>query len=438
METHADLRADIRAAFHETLNLDHRYGVIAHVLANHAHEYGLDARLSDTQLREECLSYWQSGFAKLDVEGFRAYLQEMTGLGVLAPNNDGRGWHLRSANVLNMIGTQEDVEAQLVMAADLSVPDEFLALESRQELPGGRRSPLTAAQIDDILGDYSSQVRIVLGSQATGIGFASDAIRAAASVGNRFAVPAVTSRRQFEEELVAGKPGERRVVLDDLMSVAPNEASCLEALEAAQTRRPSAPGVTRSAVIVACPAQMNLWRKVFAQVSSGGLSSGLLPVGTVALRRYDAATLRVWSLETNVFVSEERRAQLLRVTGGWPMLVEQAAQLVKGEPEVERVDEPEALRRLEAELATPSGAAKLVAAVGLSGNEQLCHAFEGVLSIIDSGSLTRADLEVAAEFSVDEPSTAVECLIALQVFEIDADGRFVPEPLVLRCWPHRA
>ena len=120
------------------------------------------------------------------------------------------------------------------------------------------------------------------------------------------------------------------------------------------------------------------------------------------------------------------------------MLVEQAAQLVKGEPEVERVDEPEALRRLEAELATPSGAAKLVAAVGLSGNEQLCHAFEGVLSIIDSGSLTRADLEVAAEFSVDEPSTAVECLIALQVFEIDADGRFVPEPLVLRCWPHRA
>ena len=175
---------------------------------------------------------------------------------------------------------------------------------------------------------------------------------------------------------------------------------------------------------------MNLWRKVFAQVSSGGLSSGLLPVGTVALRRYDAATLRVWSLETNVFVSEERRAQLLRVTGGWPMLVEQAAQLVKGEPEVERVDEPEALRRLEAELATPSGAAKLVAAVGLSGNEQLCHAFEGVLSIIDSGSLTRADLEVAAEFSVDEPSTAVECLIALQVFEIDADGRFVPEPLL--------
>lgn len=372
------------------------------------------------------------------MEGFRAYLQEMTGLGVLAPNNDGRGWHLRSANVLNMIGTREDVEAQLVTAADLSVPDEFLALESRQELPGGRRSPLTAAQIDDVLGDYSSQVRVVLGSRATCINIASDAVRAAASVGNRFTVPAVANRRQFEEELVVGRPGERRVVLDDLVSVAPSEGSCLEALEAAQTRRPPAPGVTRSAVIVAGPAQMNLWRKVFTQVSSNSLSSALLPVGTVALRRYDAATLRVWSLETNAFVSEERRAQLLQVTGGWPMLVEQAAQLVKGEPGVERVDEPEALRLLEAELITPGGAARLVAAVGLSGDEQLSRAFEGVLSVIDSGSLTRADLEVAAELSVDEPSTAVECLIALQVFDIDAEGKSVPEPLLVRCWPHRA
>ena len=76
-------------------------------------------------------------------------------------------------------------------------------------------------------------------------------------------------------------------------------------------------------------------------------------------------------------------------------------------------------------------------AVGLSGDEQLCRAFEAVLSVIDSGNLTRADLEVAAELSVDEPSTAVECLIALQVFDVDADGKFVPEPLLLRCWPHR-
>ncbi len=270
----ADLRADIRTAFRDTLNLDHRYGVIAHVLAHHAYEYGLDARLTDKQLREECQDYWPEGFGKLDVEGFRAYLQEMTGLGVLAPNNDGRGWHLRSANVLGMIGTKTDVEAELVSAAELSVPGEFLVLESRQELPSGHTSPLTAAQVDDVLGDHNNQVRVVLGSRATGIGLVGEAIGIAASVGDRFQLPRVGGRRRdFKEQLVAGRPGEWRVVLDDLYSVAPNEGACLEALEYAQTLRPTAAGVTRSAVIVAGPEQVPLWRAVFEQEISGNDSS---------------------------------------------------------------------------------------------------------------------------------------------------------------------
>jgi hypothetical protein len=436
----ADLRADISAAFHETLNLDHRYGVIAHVLAHHAHEHGLDARLTDTQLREECLSYWPIGFAGLDVEGFRAYLQEMTGLGVLAPNNDGRGWHLRSANVLRMVGTREDIQAQLVTAAELSVPDEFIALESRLELPGGRRSPLTAGQIDDVLGDHSNQVRVVLGSWATGIDDADDAVRAAANVGSRFSVPAVPTRRQFEEELVAGTPGDRRVILDNLVRVAPSQEACREALELAGTRCPTAPGVTRAAVIIAGPPQIGLWREVFAQRDGGAPGKpGRLVAETVTLRRYNAKTLRVWSLETAMFSSEERRALLLQATGGWPMLIERVAQLVKGDPgSSDGMDEADALRKVAAELATPAGAAELVAAVGLSGDEQLSGAFEAVLSVIDSGNLTRADLHVAAGLSVDQPSVAVECLISLQVFDLDADGKFLPEPLLVRCWPQRA
>lgn len=438
VEEHADLKADIRAAFHETLNLDHRYGVIAHVLAHHAHEHGLDARLSDKQLREECLSYWPTGFAKLDVEAFRAYLQEMTGLGVLAPNNDGRGWHLRSANVLSMIGTREDVEAQLVTAAELSVPDEFLALESRHELPSGRRSPLTAAQLDDVLGDHSNQVRVVLGSRATGVDHVAEAVRAAAETsGNRFTMPPVASRRQFEEQLVAGRPGERRVVLDDLVGVAPNEAACCDAVVAAQTLRPSEGGVTRSAVIVAGPDQFGVWRQIFAQDAAAAAGATALPIGTVSLRRYDAATLRVWSLETNLFTSEERREELLRKTGGWPMLVERAAKLVKGDGTA-GVEQGEALRLIAEEVGKPDGAAALVDAVGLTADESLVRAFEGVLSVIDSGSLTRAELEIAAGLEVEDPDVAVECLLALQVFDTDADGKFVPEPLLLSCWPHRA
>jgi hypothetical protein len=435
VETHADLRADIRTAFHETLNLDHRYGLIAHVLAQHANESGLDARMTDTQLREECLAYWPDGFAKLDVEGFRAYLQEMIGLGVLAPNNDGRGWHLRSANVLSMIGSRDDVEAQLVSAAELSVPDEFLALESRLPMASGRRSPLTASQLDDVLGDHGNQVRLIVGSAATGIDQVTAAVQEAANVGNRFTVSTATTGRMLKNELVAGQPGQRRVVLDDLHAKSLGEDACTVAVELARTLRPSASGVTRSAVVVAGPAQMPVWREVFAALADGtaGGVGGMLPVSTVTLRRYDAASLRVWSLETNTFASEERREQLLKVTGGWPHLVEKAAALVKAEG---GLDEHAALDVISKELASPAGVAALVEAVGLATDASLCSAFEGVLSMIDSGALSRSDLQLAVEMMSPDP-TAVECLLALQLFDVDASGRFVVEPCLLMAWPHR-
>jgi hypothetical protein len=433
----ADLRADIGTAFRDTLNLDHRYGVIAHVLAHQAHEYGLDARLTDKQLRQECQDYWPEGFGKLDVEGFRAYLQEMTGLGVLAPNNDGRGWHLRSANVLGMIGTKADVEAELVSAAELSVPGEFLLLESRQELPSGNTSPLTAAQVDDVLGDHNNQVRVVLGSRATGVDLVNEAIEIAASVGDRFQLPRIGGRRRdFKEQLVAGRPGEWRVVLDDLYNVAPNEGACLEALEYAQTLRPLEAGVTRSAVIIAGPKQIPLWRKVFEQEKSGS-DSQRQAVGVVVLRRYTAATLRVWSMDTNMFTDKDTRARLLHTTGGWPVLVDRVQQLVKGggEPASKPgTDEHEALRLVERDLGTVSGRNKLLSAAGLTDDERLSRAFGGILSIGVSERFSRGDLDVAAGFAVDEPEMEVECLIALQAFNVE-DGLYTPESTLVRCWP---
>jgi hypothetical protein len=344
VENDVDLKADISAAFHDTLHLDPRYNVIANVLAHHAHESGLDARLSDVELREECLGWWHSGFAALDVEGFRAYLQEMVGLGVLAPNNDGRGWHLRSPNVLHMIGSKDDVITQLVGAATLSVPDEFIALETRSELSDGRRSPLTAGQIDDVLGDHANQVRVILGSPASGIGDAAQAVRQAADVGDRFAVPLIASRRQFEEELVAGQPGQRRVVLTDLVALAPRDEACTLALAAALEQRPQQPGVTRSAVIVAGLQQMDLWRTVMR-------NAGRTPVlGTVTLRRYDRRTLRVWALASETFSVQDRQERLLEVTGGWPMLVERVAALVAAGEE-----EGQALTAISDELTTAAG-----------------------------------------------------------------------------------
>lgn len=46
-----------------------------------------------------------------------------------------------------------------------------------------------------------------------------------------------------------------------------------------------------------------------------------------ALARYDARTLKVWSMNSDKFTSEDKRAELLRITGSLPSLVERAAEL---------------------------------------------------------------------------------------------------------------
>ena len=265
VESDPNLRTDITSAFRETLNLDARYNVIANVLAHNAHENGMDDRLNDVALRDECLTWWPEGFSQLSVEHFRAYLYEMVGLGVLAPNT-GTGWHLRSPNVLRMIGPPDDVVAELVSAASASVPDSFIALETRSPMSTGRRSPLTAAQIDDLLGDHTTQTRLVLGSSATGVDDVFGAVTEIVELlGNRYQLATPTRIGAFKDELVAGKPGERRIVMSELFDVAPE--TCATSVDHALNERPTMSGVTRSAILIAGPDSIGWWRAILS--SSG-------------------------------------------------------------------------------------------------------------------------------------------------------------------------
>ncbi|HEX6355095.1 hypothetical protein [Actinophytocola sp.] len=80
-----------------------------------------------------------------------------------------------------------------------------------------RVTRVTAGQIDDVLGDRDRR-------RCPG---------QAADVGNRFTLPTIASRQQFEDELVAGQPGPRRVVLSDLVTRTPRDEACTAALTAA-------------------------------------------------------------------------------------------------------------------------------------------------------------------------------------------------------------
>ncbi len=426
VEADPELKADITSTFRDTLNLDPRYNVIANVLANHAHEHGMDHRLTELELRNECLSYWPDGFAGLDIEGFRAYLHEMAGLGVLAPNNDQLGWHLRSPNVLRMIGSQLDVLTELMQAASETVPSEFIALATRRALPDGTRAPLTAAQIDDLLGDHINQVRLVLGSPATRMKQVSTTLRAVCEdLAGRYNLIDTRGRKQFEDALVDGRPGERRVVLSDLVAMCTKNEGCTTSLAAALQQRPTTSGVTRSVVLVSGPDQLGFWQEAFAAGEQPGL-------GTIALHRLDRRAMHVWSLDTGHFTTPERQARLLEVTGGWPYLTERAITLA-----IEDGSEEAALADLAKELESDHGAAELVEAVGLTLDENLAAAFDTILAYAALGASVSDLLEAISLANHPDPESALACLDALAVFDVDAAGVHSVEPLLVRCWPHR-
>ena len=425
VEADPELKADITSTFRDTLNLDARYNVIANVLAYHAHEHGMDHRLTEVELRNECLSYWQEGFAGLDIEGFRAYLHEMAGLGVLAPNIDQRGWHLRSPNVLRMIGSQLNVVTELMHAASETVPSEFIALATRRALPDGTRAPLTAAQIDDLLGDHTNQVRLVLGSSATRIEQAGATLRAVCEdLAGRYTLIDTRGRKQFEEALVDGRPGERRVVLSDLVALCTKDDGCSASLTAALQQRPMTPGVTRSVVLVTGPDQLRFWQETFAASEPPGL-------GMVALRRLDRRAMHVWSLDTRHFTTPERQARLLEVTGGWPYLTEWAVALA-----AKHGSEDAALAELARELDTDDGVTEFVETVGLNQNGGLAAAFDTIIAYAGSGASVSDLLDAIKLADHPDPESALACLEALDVFDVDAAGVHSVEPLLMRCWPY--
>ncbi|GLX50353.1 hypothetical protein Shyhy01_33030 [Streptomyces hygroscopicus subsp. hygroscopicus] len=418
VEQDTSLRSDITAAFKDTLALDDRYHVIANVLAQHARDNGLETRLSDRELREECAGWWPRGFEHLDSEGFRAYLQEMVGLGVLAPNNDGQGWHLRGPNALRMIGTAQEIEARLLRAETESRLEETVVLESRPDLYDGRSAPLTVTQIDYLLGEYVNQVRVVLGTQATGVADVERTLREVTGRVAGWSVPVIGSAKTFRKELAAGRAGERRLLISDLSLG--SEKSCRESFDLARAVLPEAAEATRSVALVSGVEQLGFW--------SGLLTGPDADHDTiVVLRRHDLRSLKDWTQRHSLCETEERLTRLAEATGGWPYLLDKALQLRDRRPDQDRV-----LADLTSWLEQSSGAEQFVDAVGLLENDTLKAAYDGVVEQLGTDWHDDAYLVTAAEMaglSSEEARGAVVCLEALQVF--DRDGtRLRVEPVL--------
>lgn len=425
VESDAALRDGISAAFKDTLSLDHRYDVVANVLAYHARHHGLEGRLSDTELREECETYWRRGFEQLDTEGFRAYLSEMVGLGILAPNHDGLGWHLRGPNALRMIGTSHEVEARLLRAEQDCELQESIVQEGRPELPDGQLAPLTNTQLDDLLGERSSRTRVVLGTSATGVTEVARTLRTIAGPIDGWTLPPVGKPSVYKQELTGGRPRERRVVISDFVNyrdpVRPE--TCREAVDLAETLLPATAGVTRAVVLVTDTTQLALWRSLL----TGTEPTSAAPV---VLRRYDRRSLRGWAQRVNMFHTEDRLDRLYGLTSGWPLLVGRAHRM-----HAELGDPDEVLRRLADAQADRSEARAFAEATGVyadpllvTGYRILDDEFKEGLFDLDS-AVTAVAVDIDDE---DEAGWIVNCLDALQVFDREI-AQLRLEPLLRQC-----
>ncbi|MFF0711555.1 hypothetical protein ACWEVM_06315 [Streptomyces bauhiniae] len=417
------LRAAISAAFKDTLNLDHRYDVIANVLAYHARHHGLEVRLSDAELREECETFWRKGFEQLDTEGFRAYLSEMVGLGVLAPNHDGQGWHLRGPNALRMIGTSHEVDSRLLRAEQDCRLQESIVQEGRPELSDGRAAPLTITQLDDLLGERANQTRVVLGTQATGVAHVGDTMRTVAGRIADWKLPPIGRLSVYKQELTGGRPRERRVVISDFVDCDARPETCREAVDLAESLLPETPGVTRAVVLVTDASQMGLWRPLLM----GTERSSAVPV---VLRRHDRRSLQGWAQRVQKFHTDDLLDRLYALTSGWPLLVDRATE------EHHQLGGPEdALRRL-AKLVTDRAEARAFAhATGVYSDPLLATGYRALMATFGDDLFDMDDAVTAVECEIDDEEEArwiATCLDALQVF--DRDGtQFQLEPLLRQC-----
>lgn len=199
-----ELRHELRNRFIWTLDLDRRYRVVAFVMAERALALDVgEAAMTPEEIYEEALHWWPRGFAAdRSEQTFRVLLDEMVDLRVLRKDAQGR-YALLNENIILLLGTRQEIEAELVRIQDEVAPPPFEpAMHRRQPRSGNapeRRSPLTSEQEGRILSRRNGPA-VLFGVPAAATEDIPEFLleASAAAVHN---APIVDSRSKFQEVL---------------------------------------------------------------------------------------------------------------------------------------------------------------------------------------------------------------------------------------------
>lgn len=313
------LREEIRAKFRLTLQLDPRYEVLAYAmaLALLRDDYKQVDGMPWQVIREQCaLRWWAEGFNETSEADFRLLLDEMRGLGVLSRPAEGH-YGLRSANVLLLLGTQEEIETVLNKDREPAVEFESASFRPPMRAPasGSARSIFTYQQLTQLL-QKDNFITIVTGNEAAGIDKVADHIHDYLGNGELPVVIGDCSDRPAFSTRLHGLLAER--VKDQVsVFVVPESMPWTDLwVKEAKGRLAGLRATNRFASVVFVAEPATLWRL---------LRDGDGTVGSdfpwMSLLHWNGGFLRQWLDDNDLVLEPEERGRFASATGLWPALV---------------------------------------------------------------------------------------------------------------------
>jgi hypothetical protein len=338
-----------------TINLEDRYRVLTLLVALRSLDHGYAHAYRPGELLEDAHRIWPDGFPLNSERQLTIFLDEMVGLGLLIRlPGDERAYAMRSPNVVNMLGTRDELRSELD-DTEFDLPYDYNPRAARRSIGshGGvqRMSPLTEGQLDDMLG-HPTRTALVPCTRALGDTLVERGLRLYGD-GYDLDIVSVGPDDDLTEAITANsrrKRGSRLLFVDlrgqDGSLVKEAAKRLVEHTAGPVSDADSAPGTPRRYAVILCTPD------AVAEAETTG-------AGVVVPERWTVDSVRAWP--ESPFGSPQERRNLMEATGGWPGLVEVAMHNVRS-----GMRQKEVLHGLREHLGTADAAAAHLEAAGFS------------------------------------------------------------------------
>ncbi|MEU3167000.1 hypothetical protein [Streptosporangium sp. NPDC006930] len=438
------LARGFRDRFEWTLNLDKRYKVIAYAVAFNSLDAGTDATMTAGELRAACQEWWPQGFKDSSSDGFRGLLEECVNLGVLAADRE--RYRLRTPHILNLLGGADEVVAVLEQAESFEQADSFDAQSYRAAYLGRReRSPLTGSQVSWLL-RRQNMLHLITGSKALQIDRVAVALQEEARRHGQAQVWRVgESGLTFDGAVQRASSGlGHKIIITDLSGFSLTKVT--DIVRTASRAVSLSSGGTLAIVMIAPPEHALQWLTIGRGTDTAGDGTDDLAgaANLVELQPFNRPGVRQWMYEEGLgFQDEASQGALLRVTGGWPVLISKVIQELS-RPDTDR---EHALESCRTHLNRAPG--EFVRATGVLSSRALSAAWNELVrqtEITDDPETIAGFLALAGADEDGHPLSEallrqehyastmdlVEVLRTLGALVLRADGKLEREPVLMQ------